>query len=106
MHDRGGDLVAIFSLGGGEEKNFESLVGGEELFIVIDRRDGNFSLGDVVVLVNVLAQEANVLHTLLLAGGGHQLVENVVATLQRHLRDDSGLLEQVYEQVFEIIQNP
>lgn len=97
VHDSSSNFVNVFTLFVGEVQDFESLVGGKKLFVVIDVRNGNFTLRDVMVVVDIISKTAHVLNTLLLSSVGHDLVENMVATFQRHLRDDTSLLEQVYE---------
>jgi len=74
-------------------------VGSFELETVINAGDSDFTLGDEVVLVNVITQQAHLLHSNFSAVGGHQLVEDMVATLQRHLGDDTSLLQQICIQI-------
>lgn len=95
MHDGCRDLVAVFPLRFGEEEDFEGFMGGVHFFIVVDTGHGNFSLGDVMVVVDVVAEQAHVFNPELFSRRSHHLIKDVVASLQRHLGDDTSLLQQI-----------
>ena len=77
----------------GEAENVEGLISKLHVFLVVDGGHGEFALGHEPVVLDVVAQQA-----LLLQVGDsvrHDVVEGVVATLQRLLVGETGLLEQV-----------
>merc|ERR1719383_219102 len=78
-----------------ETENIKSLIGGLHLLFVIHASDGEHTLGDeeVISRVGVLAQEAHVVVGRVV--GAHELVEDVVVTLNFQLEGDTGLLQKV-----------
>jgi fumarate reductase subunit C len=123
VHDGGSDLVNVLTLVSSEQQDFESFlyfitqsimlflglvdcilklffqiisyVSSVELETVINTGHSDFTLGDEVVLVNVVTQQTHLLHSDSSGVRGHELVEDMVATLQGHLGDDTSLLQQV-----------
>ena len=113
IHDGRGRLVDVPHLLPGEAEHLERLVGELQVLVVvdgldlglalgqsedsigcgIDQSEGSIHLGDVVVVVDVVAEE-----TLLLElghGGLHHLVEDVVGALHLLLEGDPRLLQEV-----------
>merc|ERR1719500_1334078 len=81
----------------GEAKNVKGLISELHVLLVVDGGHGELSLGHVPVVLDVVGQEA-----LLLEVGdlvGHEVVESVVATLERLLVGETRLLEQVNHHV-------
>merc|ERR1719341_2300471 len=77
----------------GEAKNVKGLISKLHVLLVVDGGNGEFALGHKPVVLDVVGQQA-----LLLEVGNlvrHEVVEGVVATLQRLLVGETGLLEQV-----------
>merc|ERR1712045_343494 len=93
VHHAGGVLEHVVLLLLGEAKGIESLIGVHHVLLVVNGGDSQLALGHVPVVQDVVGQE-----TLGLEVGnliGHQVVEGVVATLQRLLVSQTRLLEQV-----------
>ena len=113
IHDGRGRLVDVPHLLPGEAEHLERLVGELQVLVVVDGLDlglalgqsedsvschndqseGSIHLGDVVVVVDVVAEE-----TLLLELGHgwlHHLVEDVVGALHLLLEGDPRLLQEV-----------
>ena len=113
IHDGRGRLVDVPHLLPGEAEHLERLVGELQVLVVvdgldlglalgqsedsvscrIDQSEGSIHLGDVVVVVDVVAEE-----TLLLELGHgwlHHLVEDVVGPLHLLLEGDPRLLQEV-----------
>ena len=113
IHDGRGRLVDVPHLLPGEAEHLERLVGELQVLVVvdgldlglalgqsedsvscrIDQSEGSIHLGDVVVVVDVVAEE-----TLLLELGHgwlHHLVEDVVGALHLLLEGDPRLLQEV-----------
>merc|ERR1719210_2405328 len=93
VHHAGGVLEHVVLLLLGEAESVESLVGIHHVLLVVNGGDSQLALGHVPVVQDVVGQE-----TLGLEVGnliGHQVVEGMVATLQRLLVSQTRLLEQV-----------
>ena len=113
IHDGRGRLVDVPHLLPGEAEHLERLVGELQVLVVvdgldlglalgqsedsvscrIDQSEGSIHLGDVVVVVDVVAEEALLLE--LGHGGLHHLVEDVVGALHLLLESDPRLLQEV-----------
>ena len=113
IHDGRGRLVDVPHLLPGEAEHLERLVGELQVLVVvdgldlglalgqsedsvscrIDQSEGSIHLGDVVVVVDVVAEEALLLE--LGHGGLHHLVEDVVGALHLLLEGDPRLLQEV-----------
>merc|ERR1719209_958560 len=81
----------------GEAKNVKGLISKLHVLLVVDGGHSEFTLGHKPVVLDVIGQQA-----LLLQVGNlvrHEVVEGVVATLQRLLVGETGLLEQVDDHV-------
>ena len=81
-----------------EAKDIEGILGVLELFIVINGVDLGLALGDIDVVVDVVAGSAHCAKTSLadaITVWLEQLVEDVVGSLNLLLLSDTGLLEQV-----------
>merc|ERR1711884_355005 len=93
VHHAGGVPVHIVLLLGGEAESHESLVSELHVLLVINGGDSQFALGHVPIVQDVVGQKS-----LLLEVGDsirHDVVEGVVATLQRLLISQTRLLKQI-----------
>ena len=93
VHDGGRDLVAVLLLLLGEAEHVERDIGQVRLFLVVDARNLGFTLRTVVVVVDVVREQAQL--SAALDALAEQLVEDVVRTLQRLLRNDTRFLQQI-----------
>ena len=93
VHDRGGDLVHVLLLLLAEAEHIERNVGQVRLFRVVHARNLGLTLRAVVVVVDVVREQTQL--TAALDARAEQLVEDVVRTLQRLLRNDTRLLQQI-----------
>merc|ERR1719391_960587 len=93
--DGNGALVQTILLLLAEAKGVQGSVGGAHLLGVIHTGDGQHTLGNVEVITGegLVTQQAHV--PVLGVGIGHQLVEDVVISLDLKLEGDTGLLQKV-----------
>merc|ERR1719412_306673 len=93
VHHAGGVLVHIVLLILGEAERHEGLVSELHVLLVVNGGDSQLALGHVPVVQDLVGQK-----TLLLEVGDsirHDVVESVVATLQRLLVSQTRLLKQI-----------
>jgi len=93
MHYSGNNLVDIVFLFLSETQYVEGLISQLTFFAIIHIRNCGLALGHIVIVVDVVGQGAYVFHSSNRAG--HDLVEDVVGPLQRLLRNDTSLLQQI-----------
>merc|ERR1719454_1634066 len=97
VHHAGGVLEHVILHLGAEAQNVKGFVSEHHVLFVVNGGHGKLPLGHVPVVQDVVGQQ-----TLGLQVGnlvGHEIVEGVVATLQRLLVGETGLLEQVDDHV-------
>merc|ERR1719193_454673 len=97
VHHAGSVLEHVILHGLVEAQNVKGFVSEHHVFLVVNGGHGQLALRHVPVVLDVVAQQA-----LLLQVGnkvGHEVVESMVATLQRLLVGETGLLEQVDDHV-------
>ena len=81
----------------GEAKNVKGLVSKLHVLLVVNGGHGQLALGHEPVVLDVVGQQALLLQVR--NSVGHEVVEGVVATLQRLLVGETGLLEQIDDHV-------
>merc|ERR1711963_733535 len=97
VHHGSGVPVHVVLLGLREAESHEGLVSELHVLLVVNGGDSQLALGDVPVVQDVVGQQ-----TLLLEVGdsvGHDVVEGVVATLERLLVSQTRLLQQIDDHV-------
>merc|ERR1719220_881878 len=93
VHHAGSVLEHIVLHLCGEAKDVKGLISELHVLLVVNGGHGQLALGHIPVVLDVVGQQALLLQVGNLVG--HQVVEGVVATLQRLLVGETGLLEQV-----------
>merc|ERR1712012_696277 len=93
VHHGSGTLEHVVLLFLSEAKSIESLVSVHHALLVVNTRDGELTLGDIPVVLDVISQETLGLEVRNLVR--HQVVEGVVASLQRLLVSETRLLKKI-----------
>merc|ERR1719189_2917254 len=97
VHHAGSVLEHIVLHLCGEAKNVKGLISKLHVLLVVNGGHGQLALGHIPVVLDVIGQQALLLQVRNLVR--HEVVEGVVATLQRLLVGETGLLEQVNDHV-------